>query len=297
MNRIWPFCFLAFFSFVYPASAQQKIAFERGTEIWIANADGSNAAKITKGSGPDLSADGKLLTFHTDSSSDKDLIRHIAVADLATKKVTIFKKEIPSDNCHRAVFSPDGAHILFSIWSDADWHLAMVNADGSAFRYVKKSENKNSLWSYCWAADGKSIYAQDLTNLYLIDTTGKVEKQWSLKTLFPSGSFNSGSSFAVSGEGKKMLMEVDMDDEEANMPDWDGPPPSIWMLDIGSEKATRLTPKGVLAWHPGWIDANSFVFGAQTAKEKKASIYRATLDNPDRKTVIKNGTNPSVSRP
>ncbi|HJT81109.1 MAG TPA: hypothetical protein VJ719_07925 [Chthoniobacterales bacterium] len=277
-------------------ASQQRIAFERGTEIWVANADGSNASKICKGTGPDISADGKRIAFHTDSSSDKDLVRHIAVADVATKKVTVFKKEIPSDNCQRAVWSPDGAHILFSIWSDADWHLGLVNADGSGFRYVKKSQNKNSLWSYCWAPDGRGIYAQDLTNLYLIDANGNVQKQWTLKTLFPGGSFNSGSSFAVSTDGKKMLMEVDMDDEEANMPDWDGPPPSIWALDIGSEKATRLTPRGVLAWHPAWIDATAFVFGAQTPKDKKPSIFRATLDNPERKVLIKNGTNPSASR-
>ena len=277
-------------------SAQQQIAFERGTEIWIAKVDGSGATRITKGSGPDLSSDGKRIAFHTDSSSDKDLIRHIAVADVATKKVTEFKKEIPSDNCHRAIWAPDGAHILFSIWSDSDWHLGLVNADGTGFRYLKKSQNKNSLWSYCWTADGHGIYAQDLTNLYLIDTSGKVEKQWVLKTLFPNGSFNSGSNFAVSADGKKMLMEVDMDDEEANMPDWDGPPPSIWVLDLSSETATRLIPKGTLAWHPAWIDSGAFVFGAQTPKEKQPSIYRTTLENSVRKILIKNGTNPSVSR-
>ena len=296
MSRILLILTIFFFSLIYVSAAQQ-IAFERGTEIWTANVDGSNATKVTKGTGPDLSADGKRIAFHTSSSSDKDLLRHIAVADLATKKVTVFKKEIPSDNCHRAVWSPDGAYILFSIWSDSDWHLGLVNADGSGFRYVKKSQDRNSLWSYCWSPDSRGIYAQDLTNLYLIDTNGKIEKQWELKKLFPGGSFNSGSNFSVSQGGNKMLMEVDMDDEEANMPDWDGPPPSIWVLDLTSEKATRVTPQGVLAWHPAWIDANSFIFGAQTPKEKQPSICGATLENTERKVLIKNGTNPSVSRP
>src|SRR5438445_211332 len=96
------------------AATSQKIAFERGDSIWVANADGSDARKIVKGSAPDLSRDGKRIAFHTDESRSKDLVRQIATADVATKQVKIFKNEIPSRNCQRAIWSPDGAHILFT---------------------------------------------------------------------------------------------------------------------------------------------------------------------------------------
>jgi TolB protein len=282
---------------VYATAAQQQLAFERDGSIWVSNIDGINARKITKGSAPDLSADGTRIAFHTDTSTEKDVVRQIAVVDVPTKKVTVFKKEIPSENCQRAIWSPDGAHILFTIWSDSDWHLALVNADGSGFRYLKKTETKgNSLWSFCWTPDSKSVYAQDLNNLYLIDMNGKELRKWELKSLFADGSFNSGSNIAVSPDGKTLLMEVDMDNEEANMPDWDGPPPSIWTMDIGSGKGTRLSPKGVLAWHGVWLDPSGFVFSAQTPKEKKPSVYRATVRNPERKLVIKNANSPSVSK-
>ena len=280
------------------AAAQQQLAFERSGAIWMANADGTNPRKITKGTAPDLSRDGTRIAFHTDTSSEKDVERHIAVGDPSSKKVTVFKKEIPSGNCQRAVWSPDGEHIVFSIWTDSDWHLGLVNADGSNFRYLKKTETKgNSLWSFCWTPDGGSIYAQDLNNLYLIDTDGKELRKWKLDSLFPGGSFNSGSSFSVSPDGKSLLAEVDMDNEEANMPDWDGPPPTVWVLDIGSGKATRLTPKGVLAWSPRWIDSNSFVFASQGRNEKNPSVYRATLQKPERKLVLKNANSPAISRP
>src|SRR5690348_13183742 len=89
------------------AGGPQQVAFERGTAIWIANIDGSKAQKVAKGSGPSLSPDGTQIAFNTDTSSDKDLVREIAIADVATKKVTLVKG-IPSKNCHHAIWAPDG---------------------------------------------------------------------------------------------------------------------------------------------------------------------------------------------
>jgi TolB protein len=278
------------------AAAQQQLAFERAGAIWIANVDGTNARNIVKGTAPNLSRDGTRIAFHTDTSTKKDVSRHIATVDIATKKVTVFTKEIPSDNCQAAVWSPDGAHILFNIWNDSDWHLALINADGTGFRYLKKTETKgDSLWSFSWAPDGRTIYAQDLNNLYQIDNDGKEVRKWKVQSLIPNGSFNSTSRLEVSPDGKRMVMAVDMDNEEAKMPDWDGPPPSVWVFDIGAEKATRLSAKGVLAWDPCWIDSDSLVFTSQTAKEKNPSIYRATAQTFQPKLVIKNAYTPSVS--
>ena len=278
------------------AAGHQQIAFERGTAIWMANADGSNPRKITEGNGPDLSPNGARIAFHTNGGDEKELVRQIAVVDPGTKKTKIFKDEIPSRNCQRAIWSPDGSQILFSIWTDNDWHLALINADGSGFRYVKKTAPKGlSLWSACWAPDGQSIYAQDLDNLYQLALDGGELKKWPLRALFPDGSFSSGSSFAVSPDGKTLLMDVDMDNEEANMPDWDGPPPSMWILDIASKKATRLTPKGILAWHGAWIDSQTIVFSTQSRKERNPVIRAMKLSDQSEKLLIQNGANPSVS--
>jgi hypothetical protein len=63
------------------AIASPRIAFERGNAIWIANADGSGAKEIAKGSAPDLSPDGSRITFTIDTSTKHDLTRRIAVAE------------------------------------------------------------------------------------------------------------------------------------------------------------------------------------------------------------------------
>ncbi len=282
--------------FCAAAATQQQVAFERGTAIWIANIDGSDAKKVAEGSAPDLSRDGTRIAFHTDESTKKDLVRHIAVVEVATKRVTVFKKEIPSQNCQRPIWSPDGTRILFEIWSDGDWHLAMINMGGSGFRYVKKATPRNnSFWSACFAPDGKSIYVQDLTNLYQLELDGTERKKWDLHSLFPTGAFNSGSRFAVSPDGKALLMSVDMD-EDIQRKDWDGPPPALWTLDLATEKPTRITPKGMLAWDGCWLGKDEILFVSQAAKEKEPSIYRMSLQGKPRKVILKNARTPSISR-
>ena len=83
-------------------------------------------------------------------------------------------------------------------------------------------------------------------------------------------------------------------DEEAYLPDWEGPPPSLWTWEIASGKTTRLTPKGVLAWHGCWLDSKRIAFVSQSAKEKEPTIYEMTLAEKNRKPILKNANNPSV---
>ena len=272
------------------------MVFERGPAIWMANLDGSNAHKITKGTGPDLSPDGTTIVFNTDDSSSKDLVREIATADVATKKVTVLKG-IPSKNCQRALWSADGKQILFSIWNGNDWDLALIAPDGSGFRIFKKAgQDHHSLWSTSWAADGKSIFAQDLDYIYQFNLDGSEVKKWKLDTIFPKGGMNSGSRIASSPDGKTLLVEVDMDEEETNMPDWDGPPPSLWLFDLESVKAVRLTKKGMLASSGCWLDNSHILFNLFSAKEKQPAIYEMEIGKKEMKPVLKDGVNPSVAR-
>lgn len=279
------------------ASANPLIAFERGDSVWVANVDGSGAKKIAKGSAPDISPDGSRIAFHTDTSTKKDVVRQIAVADVASKHVTVFKGQIPSANCQRAIWSPDGKRILFNIWSDADWHLALVNADGSGFRYLKKATPKgNSLWSACWAPDGRSVYAQNLNTICELDLDGGEKRQWSIDSLFPKGGLSSGTYFSISPDGKKLVLDVEMAEEEASLPDFDGPPPAIWIFDIPAGKATRLTKKEINAWHPVWLSDNEILVCTQKRGEKASSVYKMTLPQEQLTRVLSNANDPVISR-
>ena len=105
----------------FAAIGPQKIAFQRGDNIWIANSDGMGAKKIAIGSEPSISSTGTQVVFITTTLADhrsqargapNDRTRRIAIADVASGKITMLKN-IPSDGCSSPVWSPDGQWIIF----------------------------------------------------------------------------------------------------------------------------------------------------------------------------------------
>ena len=291
MKKI-PLFFLLLASAGFAADAPRKIAFERDDDtVWVANLDGSGAKKIARSAvDPDISPDGTKVAFNTE---DKSPARRIAVADLATGKTTLFK-DVPSDNCFGPVWAPDGAKLLFYILLDSAWDIGLVNADGSGFRILKKGgSGSHSYFSACWMPDGQSLYCQDLENLYHIGLDGAVIQQWPLQKLFAAGDMDSNMRFDVSPDGGTLLVELNSGADPGRK-DWDGPAPSIWAMDLATQTTKNLTP--IFWWEPCWLTASEFLCISEGPKEKQPSIYRRTLDGKTRNLLIKNATDPSVSK-
>ena len=78
-----------------PASlfcGDRHIAFEREQAVWLANLDGTGEKKIADGIFPAISPDGIRVAFNTtEKTSDTTYARHIAVIDVATGKIDVFK--------------------------------------------------------------------------------------------------------------------------------------------------------------------------------------------------------------
>ena len=95
-----------------PASlfcGDRHIAFERDQAVWLANLDGTGEKKIADGIFPAISPDGTRVAFNTtEKTSDTTYARHIAVIDVATGKIDVFK-DVPSDNsCYPSWISSPG---------------------------------------------------------------------------------------------------------------------------------------------------------------------------------------------
>jgi TolB protein len=290
----FPLCvFLIAASAAFAADAPRKIGFARDDNtVWIANLDGSGAKRIATGAvDPDISPDGTKLAFNTEDSNSS--ARRIAVADLGTGKIAVFK-DVPTDNAFGPVWAPDGTKLAFYIFIDSIWDIGVINADGTGFRILKQGgANSESYFSVSWRPDGQSLYCQDLANLYQIGLDGTVIKQWPLKTLFPKGDMDSSARTDVSPDGGTLIVELDMD-MDPGRPDWDGPPPAVWAMDLTTEETRPLTP--IFWWEPCWLTADEFLCISQGAKEKEPSIYRVSLDGKTHKLLIKHATDPSVSK-
>src|SRR6266513_6289039 len=184
------FLCIAFSALSY--AAERKIAYEHRDNIFVADADGAHQKKIAAGALPEISPDGTRVAFNTsaDSKTRPGPERHIAIADVASGKVTVLPN-IPSDNCFHPVWSRDGNQIAFYIMSEGDWQIGVVKSNGSDFRFLKKAgPNNNSFWSMCWAPQDHSFFCQDLTNLYQFAVDGSLIKRWDIGKLTGVGSMS-----------------------------------------------------------------------------------------------------------
>jgi TolB protein len=276
-----------------PGTALRRIAFARDSTIWTANADGTEVRKLIRGADPSISPDGTKVAFTMSPSGGKEVLRFIAVADVATGATKIFKAT-PSSNSFGPVWSPDGSQILFEIFVENHWRLGLVNADGSEFRFFKMPSLDLGWWSAIWAPDARSIFCQDLEKIYQFGLNGVLLNSWEISKVIPHGDMDSSKRLSISADGKRLLIDVNMD-EEASLKDWEGPPPAIWLFDIASAKATRLTPKKSYASDSCWLSDVDFLLVDADKGGKTNSIYRASIGGWMPRLLIKNAANPSVS--
>jgi TolB protein len=279
-------------------AAERKITYDHGENIFVADIDGTHPKKIAAGALPEISPDGTRIAFNTegDAKTRPGPERHIAIADIASGKITVLPN-IPSDNCFGPVWSPDGKQLAFSIMAEKEWHLGLVNADGSGFRFVKNAKLKSEAFGAPeWARDGKSIFCHDLDNIYQIDLDGNVLKKWELAKILTDASMNGGDRLSVSPDGKALLMDVDCGSEHERK-NWDGPQPAIEKLDLSADKAVRVTGKNDFVWEPFWLTDDQFLCIMQKENENRASIYRMPLDGKNPKLLVKHARTPSASAP
>lgn len=275
--------------------ADRQIAFERNNAVYIANLDGTNEKKIGDGIFPVVSPDGTRVAFNTvQKTSDTTYVRHMAVVEVATGKVTVFK-DVPSENSYYPSWTADGKQILFTTRPHEVWDLVTINSDGTNFHVLKPGvQNEVTCYSPIWARDGQSVFCQDMTNIYQIALNGAVRAQWKIEKIIPKGDMSGDGRIDVSQDGKRLLLSIDMG-EESNRKDWDGPSPALWAFDLQSQKATRLTPKKLFGWDGVWIDNDNILFLSRAVGEKDDSIYRMSVDGRNLKRLIKNARFPSVS--
>lgn len=203
---------------------------------------------------------------------------------------------MPSDNCLGATWSPDGTRLLFYAYVNNEMRIAVMNVGGTDFKFIPNTGGeRQSYWSASWAHDGQSLYGQDMENMYQLRLDGSVIKKWKIDKLIPRGGMSGDVRLNVSPDGKMLLLDVEMDEKERK--GWDGPPPSIWTMDLATEQVTRLTPKILYAWDSDWCGDDAIVFASEAAGEERPSIYRMSLasQGKDKKLLVKDARLPSTA--
>lgn len=272
------------------AEPTRHICFSREGSVWIANLDGTGAHKIVTGDDPAISPDGARIAY---TEPGKGSIRHIAVIEVSSGKKAVFRN-LPSDNAYGPVWSHDGQRILFNVFTENHWRLGVIGVDGSGFQFVPVPPAvTQDLFSPGWATDDNSIFAQDLTNIYQIDLNGKVLVQWKISEALPKADMNSNDRIVASEDGKSFLVDADLN-EEGQIKSWEGPPPAVFLFDLSTGKANRISPAKVYAWDPFWLNAQEYLF-TSTIDGRHFGIYKGSLSGEKPRLVVNNASSVTVS--
>ncbi|MDQ3061370.1 MAG: carboxypeptidase regulatory-like domain-containing protein, partial [Acidobacteriota bacterium] len=145
-------------------SANGKIAYERGSQIWTMNADGSNQAAfsaITQPSplAPAWSFDGTKLAF----TSGGEI--YVINADGTNERRVTNNASLDT----APAWSPDGTKIVFSKGASG---IAVINADGTSEVNLSNGDDREPSWSsdntkIAFVRKGTSV-----NGIYIMDVTG-----------------------------------------------------------------------------------------------------------------------------
>ncbi len=88
-----------------------------------------------------------------------------------------------------------------------------------------------------------------MTNIYQLDLAGKALAQWKISDALANADMNSNNRIEPASDGKSFLVDADLN-EEGHIKSWDGPPPAVFLFDVATGKARRVSPAKVYAWDP-----------------------------------------------
>lgn len=272
------------------------LCFTKGAGVYVQPANSSIAEKwIDAAHAVDakLSPAGDAIAFTLDTSpKGSGPVRHIAILDGKAAKHRVLDA-IPGSNNYGPVWSPDGKLIMFQHYAGNKWHLAIVGRDGSGFRVVfDPLADSMMINNGCWSNDSKYFYCFDFDFLYQLDLNGSVISRIAFKDV-PIEVSSSTCQFRLSPDGKQMLLEAEIEVDDLKNDDY--PSPVIFLLDLGSKKARRVSPKGMMLSDPEWLkDGKSFV--CRKSDGKRFGIYRVGIESGSAQLIVPGGKDPSVSR-
>lgn len=210
-------------------------------QIYVMNADGSGLTQLTNGTRFDWAADSNTIVYQTGSNVSNNELYTI---DLAARNV----HQLTYDNRYDGYpnWSPDGTRIAYVHClddGDAQCHIAVMNSDGSRQYFVTNTNEATANFKPIWSPNGQQIlftsYRNDLTNmqnadLYVVNADGSGLRQLT---------FEASKDFSAqwSSDGIQIVFASDRD---GNF--------EIYLLDVASARATRLTYNNVWDGFPSW---------------------------------------------
>lgn len=270
------------------SAAISRIAFVRGSYIFLKDQKTGVIKRLVKGYYPSLSPDGKTLAFSIDSDVGRDLARQIQLLDLDTGKIKSFAS-LKGHLCFEPLWAPDGSKLAFHIFATDNWNVGVIDPANGEWSVISKAANpKYGVYLTSWTADSKSILCHDLDMLYQIDLDGDVIRKIPVNDIVDDpGYVSSSTMFSLSPDGKLLLFDTD------ELPD-DPRTAAVWIYDLEQRTRKRLTAKNFAGLNPQWLSSGTeIVFtGSQWRRGRHVvdGIYKMKVGQTQRVLLVPNAS-------
>jgi Tol biopolymer transport system component len=260
------------------------LAYQDGQKIVSTSIDTLKKISFGGATDPAISPDGNKLAYTlTDSAGG----RSISVADMENKSQG--KLQVNSNNFYRAVWSPSGATIAFSIFSPKGlWKIGVIKTDNTGYQMIDSASSFN-IYAPTWKNETE-LLGHDLTHLYTFNIQGKTIDTKPIADLIGKDfTLASSNRFFYTSDGKKLIFNVGNTDVLDGLT---GPSEAVYILDLASKKVDRISPKGINVPYL-FVTADDRIFYSGAEKPfTQSKIYVSDLSG-NIKTIVDKGTDPT----
>lgn len=271
----------------------RRLVFSRGKHIYLYDASSGAVTKLAEGRFPSISPSGKAVAFLQDDDprGDESSIR---ILDLGTNRVSS-PKPLAAARASMPLWSPTGDRLAFQALVNGKFHVGVYDPANDSLKVLSGGLRLGEgfgVFLDSWAADGKSVVAHTLEQVYEFSLEGK--ELWSLsfdalKRPEMFSSITSASRFSLSEDKRRLLFDaVNRAPEDI----------AILVYDLERQSLSRLTPADVSGSAPQWLPSGKGVLFTRVRRESRRlirDVEKLELGEAKTTTVIRDAFAPSFS--